>query len=104
MACGGFLRRSEPPEIFIVAPEEQAELGEEPRAAWEVGDWDTPDVRVRHRRWRTLGRANCFRLDRPPRPLSEVLANRRFRLEDVDALLKEQQLGPGKRTTKSKRR
>ncbi len=31
MACGGFLERSEPPEIFIAAPEEKAELGEEER-------------------------------------------------------------------------
>ena len=64
---------SEPPEIFVAAPEEKAGLGEETDAAG-VEDWDTPEGGVRRRRWRTLGRANSFRLDRQRRPLSEVLA------------------------------
>ena len=72
MAYRGFLERSEPPEIFVAAPEEKAELDEETNM--EVGDCDTPEGRVRPRRRRTLGRANCTRLDRAPRPLSEVLA------------------------------
>ena len=33
-----------------------------------------------------------------------VRGDRRFRLEDVDALLKEQQFGPGRGTGKSRRR